>query len=107
MPSIWISSAYLPQPCTFSGTSRRWARWPTPVTAGADKCSAPSRKSRAARRMASMIFLYPVQRQILLRMATAASSRVGSGFRSMRPLAHSTIPGMQKPHCTAPAAPKA
>ena len=54
-----------------------------------------------------MIFLYPVQRQILLRMATAASSRVGSGFRSMRPLAHSTIPGMQKPHCTAPAAPKA
>ena len=45
-----------------------------------------------------MIFTYPVQRQMLLRMANAASSRVGEGFWSSRPLADITMPGMQKPH---------
>ena len=54
-----------------------------------------------------MIFTYPVQRQMLLRMAKAASSRVGFKFLSSRALAEITIPGMQKPHCTAPARPKA
>ena len=54
-----------------------------------------------------MIFTYPVQRQMLLRMAKAASSRVGSGFTSSSALAEMTMPGMQKPHCTAPASPKA
>ena len=67
----------------------------------------PERKSSAESKMASMIFTYPVQRQMLLRMAKAASSRVGLGFWSSRPLAHITMPGMQKPHCTAPAWPKA
>ena len=54
-----------------------------------------------------MIFTYPVQRQMLLRMAKAASSRVGSGLTSSSALAEMTMPGMQKPHCTAPASPKA
>ena len=54
-----------------------------------------------------MILTYPVQRQILLRMAKAASSRVGFGFASSSALAEMTIPGIQKPHCTAPASPKA
>ena len=40
-------------------------------------------------------------------MARAISSRLGSGLRSSRCLARSAIPGMQKPHCTPPAAAKA
>ena len=65
------------------------------------------RATLAASKIASMIFTYPVQRQILLRMANAASSRVGFGFVSSSPLAEITMPGMQKPHCTAPALPNA
>ena len=34
-------------------------------------------------------------------------SREGSGFWSRSALAEITIPGIQKPHCTAPASPKA
>src|SRR5450631_166162 len=40
-------------------------------------------------------------------MPLETSSRVGSGFFSSRTLPAMTMPGMQKPHCTAPASPKA
>ena len=54
-----------------------------------------------------MIFLYPVQRHTLPRMACLISASVGLGFLSSRALPASTMPGVQKPHCTAPTAPKA
>jgi len=36
-------------------------------------------------------------------MAALTSARVGDGFWSISALAEITMPGMQKPHCTAPA----
>ena len=65
------------------------------------------RRIAAASRMPSMIFLYPVQRQTLPRMATLTWSSVGSGTLWTRAAPAMTMPGMQKPHCTAPTAPKA
>ena len=38
----------------------------------------------------------------MLRRAKRTSSRLGSGLASIRPLALMTIPGVQKPHWTAP-----
>ncbi len=52
--------------------------------------------------MASIIFTKPVQRQIWLLRDFVISSREGSGFRSIRCFARTTIPGMQNPHWTPP-----
>ena len=57
--------------------------------------------------MPSMIFLYPVQRQRLPRIAVLISSSVGSGFCLSNPAALMTIPGVQKPHWTDPLTPNA
>ena len=69
--------------------------------------SSSPRRMAAALLMPAMIFLYPVQRQTLPLIALFISSSVGSGSRSIRALAAITMPGMQKPHCTEPAVPKA
>ena len=57
--------------------------------------------------MPSMIFLYPVQRQRLPRIAVLISSSIGSGFCLSNPAALMTIPGVQKPHWTDPLTPNA
>ena len=51
---------------------------------------------------ASTIWRYPVHRQMSVRIALVTSSRVGSGTLSSRALEAMTMPGVQKPHCTAP-----
>src|SRR5262249_55125713 len=61
----------------------------------------------AARRTASKIFSYPVQRQRLPESASRTSSSDGSGERSSRSAAATTSPGVQNPHCTAPVSTKA
>ena len=107
MSSNWKSSGNLPVPSTFSATSTRGDRSPTRTSKPRDGTSSPVLKKRAAISIASMIFLYPVQRHKLPVIALAISSRVGSGFLSSSTLAAMTIPGVQYPHCTAPASPKA
>ena len=57
----------------------------------------------AATRTASRIFWYPVQRHRLPESASRISSSVGSDVRRRRSAAATTNPGVQKPHCTAPA----
>ncbi|RWA55197.1 hypothetical protein AU476_07945 [Cupriavidus sp. UYMSc13B] len=52
--------------------------------------------------IASMILVYPVQRQMLPAIAKRISSRVGFGFASSSALAATTKPGVQNPHCAAP-----
>ena len=63
-----MSSGYCPVPVTFSATSTRGTRWPSDQSVGAGG-TLPARNTSAASKMASMIFTYPVQRQMLLRMA--------------------------------------
>ena len=110
IPSISTSSGYSPYPSTFSLTSRRKAFFPTPYTSPfsrfASIFSSP-RRIAAASWIPSMIFLYPVQRQIFPFSAVLISSSVGSGTRSIKAFPAITIPGMQKPHCTEPFEPKA
>src|SRR5262249_18911931 len=67
-----------------------------------DSVTFPHEPSRAARRTASKIFSYPVQRQRLPESASRISSSDGSGERSSRSAAATTRPGVQNPHCTAP-----
>jgi len=52
---------------------------------------------------ARMMAPYPVHRQMLPARASLISARFGAGFRANRSAAVTTIPGVQKPHCTAPA----
>ena len=110
MFSISTSSGYSPYPNTFSRTSRRKARLPTPYSSPFSRsssiCASP-RRIAAASSIPSMIFLYPVHRQILPRIAFLISSSVGSGFLSINAFPAITIPGVQNPHCTAPLAPNA
>src|SRR5918992_1188972 len=61
----------------------------------------------AARRTASRIFSYPVQRQRLPASASLISASVGRGLRSSRSWVATTSPGVQNPHCTPPASTKA
>src|SRR5699024_3105872 len=61
----------------------------------------------AANKIASSIFLYPVHLQILPLIAFFTSSIDGFGLESINAFAHIIIPGVQKPHCTAPALAKA
>ena len=58
----------MPVPVTFSSTSTRGTRWPRDQSVGTGGTS-PLRNSSAASKMPSMIFTYPVHRQMLLRMA--------------------------------------
>src|SRR6266576_2787289 len=58
----------------------------------------------AAIRTASKIFAYPVQRQRFPDRASRMSSSLGYTFRASRSAVATTSPGVQKPHCTAPAA---
>ena len=48
--------------------------------------------------MASIIFTYPVQRQIFPEMASFISANWGLGFCSRRLLVTKIMPGVQKPH---------
>ena len=52
----------------------------------------------AARRTASRIFWYPVQRQRFPERASRISSSVGSAVRLSRSAVATTSPGVQKPH---------
>ncbi len=52
---------------------------------------------------ASTIFTYPVHLHMFPLKAFLISASVGSGFTSSNALELMTIPGMQNPHCTAPA----
>src|SRR5262245_5516272 len=54
--------------------------------------------SFAAALMASMIFVYPVQRQMLPAMAKRMSSSLGSGVSSSSAFAIMMMPGVQNPH---------
>src|ERR1035437_6784863 len=56
----------------------------------------------AAANTASTGFWYPVQRHKCPARASRTSSSEGSGRRSSNALALSTMPPVQKPHCTAP-----
>src|SRR5207245_6094063 len=68
---------------------------------------ATSRIRSAAKRTASRIFSYPVQRHRLPARASRISGSVGCPLRPSRSCAATTRPGVQKPHCTAPASRKA
>jgi hypothetical protein len=57
---------------------------------------------RAASATASIIWLYPVQRQRLPERPSRISSIVGSGFRFSKCTAARIIPGVQMPHCAPP-----
>ena len=72
---------------------------------GAASAQRPRRRAHrpAATCTASRIFWYPVQRQRLPESASRISSSDGSGTRRRRSAAATTKPGVQKPHCTAPA----
>ena len=110
MPSISTSSGYSPYPSTFSRTSSRKACFPTPYASPFSSDSSifsSPRRIAAASWIPSIIFLYPVQRQIFPFSAVLISSSVGSGTRSMSAFPAITIPGMQNPHCTEPLDPKA
>src|SRR5262245_27871082 len=48
---------------------------------------------------ASMIFTYPLQRQILLPSASRISASLGSGFYRNNPPEAMMKPGLQEPHC--------
>ena len=102
-----MSSTYSPYPNVFSLASTRCTRSPSFQVNSFFGIPFPSRLIFAANSTASMIFLYPVQRQMLLRSANAISSLVGFGFLSRSPFVQMTIPGIQNPHCTAPASAKA
>ena len=52
--------------------------------------------------IASKICEYPVQRQMTSLSAVRISTSVGEELASSRALAAISIPGVQKPHCTAP-----
>src|SRR5215510_11996152 len=56
-----------------------------------------------ARRTASRIFSYPVQRQRFPASASRTSRSSGDGLRASRSCAATTSPGVQNPHWTAPA----
>ena len=56
---------------------------------------------------ALMIFTYPVQRHRFPERASRISSSEGSFFSSSKALADRIIPGVQKPHWTAPSSTKA
>ena len=101
-----MSSTYFPVPRTFSSASTRLNLRVMPPSSSAPGTSRFSRKKSAAMRMASSIFLYPVQRQILPWMAFFTSCLEGFKFTSSRDLAEMIMPGIQKPHCTAPASAK-
>jgi len=53
-------------------------------------------------RIALTIWAYPVHRQIFPRIYLRISSSEGFGFSSRRDFPMRTIPGVQKPHWTAP-----
>src|ERR1700741_3191817 len=55
----------------------------------------------------SIIFLYPVQRQMLPCIKCLSSSSVGLGFSPNTAFAPRTIPGVQKPHWNPPYSMKA
>src|SRR5262249_25196799 len=63
--------------------------------------------ARAAAWIASTTVTYPVQRQRLPEMPWRISISVGCGLLSSNALAAKIIPGVQKPHCTAPYSAKA
>src|SRR5438445_2023576 len=69
-----------------------------PENALADPHAEPAALCTAAR-----IFAYPVQRQMLPANASRICASVGCGIRSSRSCVATTRPGVQKPHCTAPA----
>ena len=98
IPSNSRSSTYFPVPLTFFAASGRLKRWSMCSSFGSWGISKFSRKYFPAIRMASSIFLYPVQRQIFPRIAFFTSSALGFGSLSKSPLAQSTMPGMQNPH---------
>ena len=64
MPSTTMSSAYNPVPNAFSAASIRCKRDPTVPSASFLGTGAFSLNKRAANKIASSIFTYPVQRQI-------------------------------------------
>ena len=61
----------------------------------------------AASEMPSMIFLYPVQRHTFAADGLFDLVLGGVGHVVDQPAPAITMPGMQKPHCTAPTAPNA
>ena len=91
--------------------TRLWS-WESPSARGTSSPIWPTWSSRvvavltllpAAMRTASKIFAYPVHRQTLPERASRISSSLGSGVCRRRSAVATTRPGVQKPHCTAPA----
>src|SRR6202040_1197420 len=59
----------------------------------------PSCSAAMADRIASYIWLYPVQRQRLLLNAVRTSASEGSGFSARSDFTVMMKPGVQNPHC--------
>src|SRR5579863_1457956 len=67
--------------------------------------ASPARSALIAERIASYIWLYPVQRQRLLLRAARTSASDGSAFSASSDFTVMRNPGVQYPHCAPPQSP--
>ena len=102
MPSILISSTYSAVPKTFFTASTLKRLSPINPLEISPSISTFSLNIFADSKIACSIFFFFFHLNILFLIAFFTSDNVGLRLTSSKAFALITIPGIQKPHCTAP-----